>query len=165
MSTNTGTDETLDSSNVEHTEKSKAGDAAGLLVKQWIVAFNAHNAEELAALYAEDAELFDTGMKRARHGRDEIRQWFVQRFQSMPTLQYRPYKNFEQAEEAVICWIARGETPPLLRQSWLSRPFEVEGVSIFRFSADLIQWQHGYYDHLAIVEKILPPLRWLPLKL
>jgi hypothetical protein len=29
----------------------------------------------------------------------------------------------------------------------------------------LISWQHGYYDHLQVVEKVLPPLRWLPLKL
>jgi steroid delta-isomerase-like uncharacterized protein len=135
------------------------------LVNRWITAFNTHNVEQIIELYAEDAELFDSGMKRPRRGRHEITTWFVERFRQMPTIQYTPHKNFFNEREGVIQWIARGHTPPVLRQRWLVRPFEVEGVSIFRMDRGLISWQHGYYDHLHIVEQVLPPLRWLPLKL
>jgi len=135
------------------------------LVYRWIAAFNAHNVEQIAALYTENAELFDSGMKRPRRGRDQITSWFVQRFRQMPTIQYTPYQNFFKESEGTIQWIVRGHTPPVLRQRWLMRPFEVEGVSIFRMDHGLISWQHGYYDHLHIVEQVLPPLKWLPLKL
>ena len=135
------------------------------LVNRWITAFNTHNAEQIIALYAEDAELFDSGMKRPRRGRDEITTWFVQRFRQMPTIEYTPQHKVFSEREGIIQWVARGHTPAVLRQHWLMRPFEVEGVSIFRMDHGLISWQHGYYDHLHIVEEVLPPLRWLPLKL
>jgi hypothetical protein len=134
-------------------------------VNCWIAAFNSHNAEQIVELYAEDAELFDSGMRHPRKGRHEITSWFVQRFRHMPTIQYTPLQSFFNEREGTIHWVARGYTPPPLRQRWLVRPFEVDGVSIFRVDHGLISWQHGYYDHLQIVEKVLPPLRWLPLKL
>jgi uncharacterized protein (TIGR02246 family) len=135
------------------------------LVHQWMAAFNAHDVERIVALYTEDAELCDTGMKRARQGRKEITIWFTQRFQQMPTIQYTPTRFFFRESEAAICWLAQGKTPAFLRQRWLSHPFQVDGVSIFLVRSGFIYWQHGYYDHLQVAERILPPLRWLPLKL
>ncbi len=135
------------------------------LVNRWIAAFNAHDVERIVALYSEDAELFDTGMKSVRKGQAEIRRWFTSRFQQMPTLQYNPIRFFFSEEEASVGWIAKGHTPPLLRQRWLVRPFEVDGVSVFQVWSGLICWQRGYYDHLGIVERVLPPLKWLPLRL
>jgi uncharacterized protein (TIGR02246 family) len=139
--------------------------AISTLVHHWIAAFNSHDAERIVELYAENAELFDPGMRRPRKGRHEIRSWFVQRFRHMPTIQYTPLQSFFNETEGTIHWITKGHTPPLLRQRWLVRPFEVDGVSIFHMEHSLISWQHGYYDHLQVVEKVLPPLRWLPLKL
>jgi uncharacterized protein (TIGR02246 family) len=152
-----------DSSELEGTSSNR--EEISILVNSWITAFNAHNVEQIVALYAEDAELFDTGMKHARKGHTEITRWFTQRFQQMHTIQYTPTQHFFNEQEAAICWLASGHTPPLLRQRWLSRPFQVDGVSIFRVRSGLIYWQHGYYDHLRIVEQVLPPLKWLPLKL
>ena len=140
-------------------------DEISTLVNSWIAAFNAHDVESIVAHYAEDAELFDTGMRHARKGRHEITSWFTQRFRHMSTIQYTPTQRFLNETEAAICWLARGQTPPILGQRWLSRPFQVNGVSIFLVRSGLIYWQHGYYDHLSIVEQVLPPLKWLPLKL
>ena len=128
-------------------------------------AFNAHDAEQITRLYAEDAELFDSGMRHPRKGRDEISSWFVQRFRDMPTVQYTPLQSFFNTSEGTVHWIVRGRTPAPLRQHWLKRSFEVDGVSIFRMDHGLISWQHGYYDHIQMAEKVFPPLRWLPLKL
>jgi uncharacterized protein (TIGR02246 family) len=152
------------------TDNDKVGEASrnekvvSTLTQRWIDAFNAHDVTLIIALYGEDAELFDTGMKHARKGRSEITDWFTRRFQQMPTIQYTPTQFFFQEDKAAVCWIAQGHTPPLLRQRWLSRPFQVDGVSIFLIQSGLISWQHGYYDHLQIAERVIPPLRWLPLK-
>ena len=136
------------------------------IVKRWIAAFNAHDVAAIVLLYADDAELFDTGMKRPRHGRGEIEQWFTTRFRTVPSIAYTPASHLFAGEQAAVTWTASGRTPRLLGQSWLSRPFRVDGVSIFTLRDGLIQKQHGYYDHLAVVERALPPLKWLlPIRL
>jgi steroid delta-isomerase-like uncharacterized protein len=141
------------------------------LVLQWIEAFNEHNVSALVALYTNDAELFDPSMKRPRRGRKEIERWFANRFQSMPSIAYIPashlfplYHLYEEAH-AVVTWTACGKSPRLLGLAWFSRPFKVEGVSIFTFHEGLIQRQRGYYDHLSLVEQILPALKILPARL
>jgi steroid delta-isomerase-like uncharacterized protein len=132
-------------------------------VRQWIAAFNAHDVAALVALYADDAELFDSGMKRRRHGRHEIELWFRERFRAMPTITYVPHGSilYEDEGRAAITWQTRGQTPRLLGQAWLARPFQVDGVSVFTLRASLITRQRGYYDHLAAVEQALPVLKWL----
>ena len=137
-----------------------------ILVHQWIEAFNAHNVSAIVALYADNAELFDSGMKHPRHGRKEIERWFSTRFQSMPSLTFTPVYQFFNELQVAVTWTAHGRTPRLLGQAWLSRPFQVDGVSIFTLKDGLIQKQRGYYDHLFVLEQILPPLKWiLPVRL
>lgn len=131
-------------------------------VSEWVAAFNAHDVARIVALYTEDAELFDSGMRHARRGRAEIERWFRERFHSMPTLTYKLTGHvFLEAEQAAITWTTGGKGPRLLGQAWLARPFSVDGVSVFTLRAGQIFRQRGYYDHLSALEQILPPLKWL----
>jgi steroid delta-isomerase-like uncharacterized protein len=131
------------------------------VVNQWIEAFNGHNVSAIVSLYAENAELYDSGMKHPRHGRAEIEQWFTSRFRSMPSISYNPSSQLFTADQAAVTWTTNGRGPRLLGQSWLARPFHVDGVSIFNLLNGHIQQQRGYYDHLSALEQILPPLKWL----
>lgn len=131
------------------------------IVNQWIAAFNNHNVANIVALYADDAELYDSGMRHPRHGRAEIEHWFTTRFQTMPTITYEPTSQLFTGEQAAVTWTTHGKSPRLLGQHWLSRPFQVDGVSIFTLQHGRIQKQRGYYDHLATLEQVLPPLKWL----
>ena len=131
-------------------------------INEWLKAFNAHDVGAIVALYTEDAELFDSGMKRPRRGRNEIQQWFSMRFSSMPSINYVPKgQAFMEDGQAALTWTTRGNSPRLLGQAWLARPFQVEGVSVFLFRDGLIQKQRGYYDHLSAIEQILPPVKWI----
>ncbi len=132
------------------------------IVNRWIEAFNAHNVTAIVSLYTDDAELFDTGMKRPRRGRGDIEQWFTTRFRTMPAITYTPTSQLFSERQAAVTWTASGRTPRLLGLSLFSRPFQVDGVSIFTFRDGLIQQQRGYYDHLAVIERVLPPLKLLP---
>lgn len=132
------------------------------IVNRWIEAFNTHNVSAIVSLYADDAELFDSGMKHPRHGRGEIEQWFTTRFQHMPSIAYAPASQLFSERQAAVTWTASGRTPRLLGLPIFSRPFQVDGVSIFTFRDGLIQQQRGYYDHLSVVERVLPPLKLLP---
>ena len=135
------------------------------LVNRWIEAFNEHNVSVIVTLYAGNAELFDPTMKHPRRGRKEIERWFAKRFQSMPSITYIPLYQFFNEAQAAVTWTVSGKTPRLLGLPWFSRPFQVEGVSIITFHDGLIQKQRGYYDHLSLVEQILPPFKLLPTRL
>src|SRR2546430_8555830 len=136
-------------------------------VNQWVAAFNAHDVTAIAALYTEDAELFDSGMKHPRRGREEIERWFRWRFSGMPSITYTlSGQVFVEEEQAIVTWTTSGRSPRLLGQAWLSRPFQVDGVSVFTLRNGLIYKQRGYYDHLSVLEQVLPPLKWiLPFRL
>lgn len=137
-----------------------------LVVKRWIDAFNQHQASDIVALYARDAELFDSGMKRKRKGHKEISAWFTSRFRAMPTITYMPLDQFVSDEQVAVQWTTHGRIERLLGQKWLARSYEVDGMSVFRFENGLIKKQRGYYDHLSAVEQILPPIKWmLPFRL
>lgn len=131
------------------------------IVHAWIEAFNTHNVSAIVPLYADDAELFDSGMKRPRRGRAEIEQWFTTRFRTVPTITYAPSGELITESHAAVIWTTHGRSPRLLGMPFLARPFRVDGVSIFTLHNGLIQKQRGYYDHLAVVEQILPPVKWL----
>lgn len=131
------------------------------LVNRWIEAFNAHDVSAIVSLYADNAELYDSGMKHPRYGRTEIEHWFTTRFQTMPSITYTPASQLFTETQAAVTWTASGRSPRLLGQAWLSRPFQVDGVSIFILQDGRIQRQRGYYDHLSTLEQILPPLKWI----
>ncbi|GAC1342408.1 MAG: hypothetical protein NVS4B7_01790 [Ktedonobacteraceae bacterium] len=134
------------------------------IVRQWIAAFNAHEVATIVALYAHDAELYDAGMRYGRRGKKEIERWFTKRFQTMPSIAYTPKSEiFDEGDggQAAVTWTTVSKSPRLWGQAWLSRPLQVDGVSIFTFRNGLIQRQRGYYDHLAVLEQVLPPLRWI----
>lgn len=133
-------------------------------VAQWIEAFNTHSVSAIVALYCDDAELFDAGMKHPRKGRAEIERWFEMRFRTLPSITYMPSSQvLLQEHMAAITWTTQGNGPRLLGLPFLSRPFLVDGVSVFTFTDGLIQKQRGYYDHLAALEQLFPPLKWLSL--
>lgn len=132
-----------------------------LLVNRWIDAFNQHHVSNIVTLYARDAVLFDSGMKRPRKGHKEISEWFTTRFRTMPTIAYSSLYQFISDEQVAVQWTTRGRIERLLGQKWLARSYEVDGVSIFCIENGLIKKQRGYYDHLSALEQILPPVKWL----
>lgn len=133
-------------------------------IGRWIEAFNTHDVAAIVALYTENAELFDSGMKRPRRGRAEIEGWFRTRFQTMPSIRYVPTSMVLLHEkQAAITWTTQGKGPRFLGLAFLTRPFRVDGVSVFRLRDGLIEQQRGYYDHLAALEQVVLPLKWLHL--
>jgi steroid delta-isomerase-like uncharacterized protein len=133
------------------------------IVSQWIEAFNAHDVTAIVSLYQDDAELFDSGMKRPRRGRGEIISWFTWRFSSMPSISYTPHEQQVREDgQIVVRWIARGTGPRFSQAGRTARPFQVDGESCFTLHNGLIARQRGTYDHLSVLRQIIPPLKWLP---
>src|SRR5215467_10226429 len=114
-------------------------DDSQILVKRWIETFNAHEVASIVALYADDAELFDAGMKHPHRGHAEIERWFARRFANIPALSYTPADQLFTSDSAVVRWTVRGRSPRVFGLSWLLRPFHVDGVSIFTVTDGRIQ--------------------------
>lgn len=133
--------------------------AGGSVVRQWVAAFNAHDVTSIVALYADDAELFDSGMPRPRYGRNEIQGWFSWRFRSTPTISYTPTGEISTDQgRVVVKWVARGQGPRILG----GRSFEAPGESVFTLRDDHIYKQRGSYDHLSVLKQVFPLFKWLP---
>ena len=130
-------------------------------MNRWVDAFNQHQVSDLVALYAPDAELFDAGMKRKRRGHEEINEWFTRRFRMTPTITYTSLDQFASDGQVAVQWTTRGRIERLLGQKWLARSYAVDGVSVFCIENGLIKKQRGYYDHLSVIEQVLPPLKWI----
>ena len=66
------------------------------IARQWLSAFNEHNLEKLLALYAQDAVHYSPKLK-LRHpetnglikGKENLRAWWKDAFDRLPTLQYK----------------------------------------------------------------------------
>ncbi|GCE48719.1 SnoaL-like protein [Thermosporothrix hazakensis] len=128
-------------------------------VAAWVRAFNAHEVERLVSLYREDATLADSGMPAPRRGHEEIRQWFLWRFRSTPTITYQPVDVFEEGSSQVrVRWLAEGNGPRFCG----ARPFRVEGESCFQLQEGFIARQEGVYNHVSVLHQIIPPLRIVP---
>jgi ketosteroid isomerase-like protein len=68
-----------------------------LIATKWFAAFNAHNLEDLLALYHNNAEHYSPKLKIRRpethglvKGKDALRAWWRDSFDRLPTLQYEP---------------------------------------------------------------------------
>ena len=129
-------------------------------VGRWIAAFNAHDLATIVSLYRDDAELFDSGMPRPRHGHTEIERWFRWRFASTPITYIPTGEDPGENGQVIVAWIARGSGPRLL--SRFTRSFEVAGKSYFTLSDGVIKKQHGVYDHLSVLRQVVPLFKWLP---
>lgn len=65
------------------------------IAHDWIAAFNVHKVESILSLYAEDAIHFSPKLKQRLpetngfvNGRKEMRAWWIDAFDSLPTLHY-----------------------------------------------------------------------------
>src|SRR5205814_9332528 len=80
-----------------------------VLVQRWIEAFNGHDVKAIVELYADDAELYDSGMRYPRRGRGEIERWFTTRFGSMPSIRYTPKAQIFSEGQAAVTWTVGGK--------------------------------------------------------
>lgn len=124
----------------------------------WAVAFNNHDAEALATLYAGDAVNHQTPELPVR-GRDAIRESFVTLFREFPDIGFRPLNLFSDGQWAIIEWhgwsthrsrigdpACRGKDGELMH-----------GCGFFRIIEGEIVFQRGYWDAATWRRLACPP--------
>ncbi|TVM34267.1 nuclear transport factor 2 family protein [Oceanidesulfovibrio marinus] len=104
------------------------------LVTRWVEAFNAADAEAIAAFYAEDAVNHQVAESLVQ-GRDAIRDMFAREFASAEMV-CLVENIFEDGEWAILEW---------------KDPLGLRGCGFFHVQDDQIVFQRGYWDKLSFL--------------
>lgn len=105
-------------------------------VERWVAAFNAADADALAALYAEDA-INHQVVTEPVEGREAIRAMFSREF-ARAEMVCIPENLFEDGEWAILEW---------------RDPLGLRGCGFFRVVEGRIVFQRGYWDRLAFLRQ------------
>lgn len=105
------------------------------VVRRWIAAFNAADPDALAALYHDDA-IHHQVAQEPIHGRDAIRQGFVQDF-AEARMECVPVNLFEDGEWAILEW---------------KDPNGMLGSGFFEVIEGRIKLQRDYWDRLRAAQ-------------
>lgn len=113
----------------------RSGMTPSEIVQQFVDAFNRGNAEELAALYAEDAVNHQVTRNPVK-GRDAIRKMFEDEFKNAEMVCI--VENiFEDGEWSILEW---------------RDPLGLRGCGFFHIVNDKIVFQRGYWDKLTFLK-------------
>jgi len=105
------------------------------VVRRWIAAFNAADADALAALYHDDAISHQVALEPVQ-GREAIRQRFAEEF-AEAMMECVPVNLFEDGEWAILEW---------------KDPNGLLGCGLFEVIDGRIKLQRGYWDRLSAAQ-------------
>ena len=124
-------------------------DKAKQLVAKWIELFNAHDAEGLAKLYAEDAVNHQVHAEPVR-GRAAILQNFIESFRVVPDMGCKPALVLGDGDWAVLEWAGWGS----FNAPGGPKKYELAGCLLFQLKDGLIALQKGYWDKQTLFRQI-----------
>jgi len=111
------------------------------LVKNWVVAFNRADADEMATFYAEDAVNHQV-VQDPVVGRDAIREMFAGEF-GRATMVCLVENIFQDGDWAILEW---------------KDPKGLRGCGFFNVVGDRIVFQRGYFNELSFLRQEGLPL-------
>jgi len=111
------------------------------IISKWIELFNAHNAEELAELYHDDAIMYQMVYEPMK-GKNAIRKMLSAGFK-MTKMKSIPKNLIETEEWIVLEW---------------EDPVGVNGCGVFQIIDGKIKLQRGYWDNLTFMRQHNLPL-------
>lgn len=114
---------------------------------EWLSAYNAHNAAEAAALYAEDVTNIQLPWGKSIQGREAMHATYIRLFQAFPDIRVEIENYLESGSWAVVEWRFSGTMKgEFAGQSPTNRAFSMQGCEIFQIVDGKIKIQHGYWD-------------------
>ena len=105
-----------------------------------ISAWNEHNLERLARLYAPDYEGVDVGQANPQHGPEEARRSMADFLLAFPDLHFTLDSTIMEDDHVALAWTARGTHQGKLMHIPPTGNFiEMRGVSLFTVEGDKIK--------------------------
>ena len=119
------------------------------LIAQWVAAWNAHDPEQLVALYTPDSVYEEIPTNIVAEGPDAIQAFAEANFAFFSDLEVRPQAAFAAEEWAVLQAIFAGRYTGQIpgAPAGSGQPFAIPFVSVFRLSDGRIQRNTDYFDN------------------
>jgi ketosteroid isomerase-like protein len=98
------------------------------IIQQWIASFNNQDVHAIVNLYAIDATHYSPRLLKMQPntngliaGHEALKNWWLDAFKRLPTLQYELLEIVENAEEVIISYkrIVDGEEPTIVQESFV----------------------------------------------
>lgn len=101
------------------------------LIGQLLTAWNTHNADNVAACYADDYEGEDVAEAQRQHGAADMRASAARYLRAFPDIEFTPSEIIADGNRLVMVWFARGtHAGPILDIPPSGRSINVRGVSV-----------------------------------
>ena len=129
--------------------------ASRTLIDVYFSAFNRHDPDTVAALFAKSGTYVDPAVSTGVKGR-AIKGYLQTHFAAFPDARYRTVRTVSNREGLMaVEWCFRGtNTGSLGELPATNRSVDVAGASILQARAGKIAWLHGYYDRRNLLKQL-----------
>lgn len=125
------------------------------IAMRWVAAYNSHDPDAAAALYAEDIVNVQLPWPKPVQGRDGMRTTYLNVFQAFPDIRVEVNNVLEDGPWVVVEWrfsgTMRGE---FAGHSPNNRTFAMRGCELFQIVDGKIAVQHGYWDKATMFDQL-----------
>jgi steroid delta-isomerase-like uncharacterized protein len=129
--------------------------SARTVVEAYFDAFNNHDSEAIAELFAKGGRYIDSAVSSGVEG-ESLKEYLKGHYAAFPDASYQILRTVADSDGLAACeWIFKGtNTGPLGNSPATNRRVEVTGASILQISGDKIGWLHGYYDRRHLLRQL-----------
>lgn len=131
------------------------------VVDQLVAAWNSHDVERVAALYAPNYEGLDVGEAQPQRGPDSIRRSLTRYLSAFPDLRLEPEQKVVQDNRVAFSWVVRGtHKGAILNIPPTGREISVRGMSIVEIVNGQVTRAQSIWDMAGLLREmgLLPEL-------
>jgi len=125
------------------------------VIDMYFDAFNKHDSEAVAALFARGGTYIDPAVSSGVKGK-ALREYLQEHYAAFPDARYRLLRIVVNRDGLTACeWRFKGtNTGPVGNSPATNRAVEVPGASILQAKGGKIAWLHGYYDRRNLLKQL-----------
>ncbi len=125
------------------------------IIDTYFDAFNKHDPEAVAALFARGGTYIDSAVSGGVKGR-ALKDYLWEHYAAFPDARYRLVRTIANRDGLIACeWRFRGtNTGPFGNLPATNRTVEVPGASILQTKNGKIAWLHGHYDRRSLLKQL-----------
>lgn len=121
----------------------------------WVAAYNSHDPDAAAALYAENVTNVQLPWGKSVQGRDAMRATYVKVFTAFPDIRLEAENVLADGPWVVVEWRFSGT----MRGEFAGQPpnnssFDMRGCELFQIVDGKILVQHGYWDKATMFTQL-----------
>lgn len=121
------------------------------LVQKSFAAWNAHDAEKVASLYADDVIYEDVAFGLTARGHAEMRKMAAGFFASVPDLKLEVVRHTSMGDRGSVEWVFSGTDVGLYKTG---KKFSVRGASVYELRGGKLASNRDYYDSASIMRQV-----------